>query len=166
MSYNNFRSAVLLFIGLDRLLCTNVLVSFFSCLMKLHSFASFIACSLLKLIVQLNFPFFGWSCAVNLRLFCLIIFVHCYGFWMWNNVLQATENLGMAMIYTLVTSAQDWLTDRYSQATGIEDDEQEDTEKEEAGLLLLSLFPHNIKHMDNLFFFFWNTTLLVAIYFF
>ena len=35
--------------------------------------------------------------------------------------LQASENLGMAMIYTLVTSAKEWLSEQYGQDTSIED---------------------------------------------
>lgn len=33
-------------------------------------------------------------------------------------LVQATENLGMAMVYTLVTSAKDWLAERFSQDDG------------------------------------------------
>ncbi|OMO66352.1 hypothetical protein COLO4_30606 [Corchorus olitorius] len=40
---------------------------------------------------------------------------------------EASENLGMAMIYTLVTSAKEWLSERYGQ-----DAEAEDAEEEEA----------------------------------
>ncbi|KAL3343797.1 hypothetical protein AABB24_027365 [Solanum stoloniferum] len=38
---------------------------------------------------------------------------------------EAVENLGMAMIYTLVSSAKDWLSERFAQETdeGVEDDE-------------------------------------------
>ncbi|CAL1360675.1 unnamed protein product [Linum trigynum] len=42
-------------------------------------------------------------------------------------VQEASENLGMAMIYTLVSSAKDWLSDLYGQ-----DDENDDTEDLEA----------------------------------
>ncbi|CAI0392030.1 unnamed protein product [Linum tenue] len=42
-------------------------------------------------------------------------------------VQEAYENLGMAMIYTLVSSAKDWLSDLYGQ-----DDENDDTEDLEA----------------------------------
>ncbi|KAL6137541.1 hypothetical protein ACLB2K_062833 [Fragaria x ananassa] len=34
---------------------------------------------------------------------------------------EASENLGMAMIYTLVTSAKEWLSEQYGQDTSIED---------------------------------------------
>ncbi|XP_004297614.1 PREDICTED: RWD domain-containing protein 1 [Fragaria vesca subsp. vesca] len=34
---------------------------------------------------------------------------------------EAYENLGMAMIYTLVTSAKEWLSEQYGQDTSIED---------------------------------------------
>ncbi|KAK6795948.1 hypothetical protein RDI58_009403 [Solanum bulbocastanum] len=38
---------------------------------------------------------------------------------------EAVENLGMAMIYTLVSSAKDWISERFAQETdeGVEDDE-------------------------------------------
>ncbi|KAM7480522.1 hypothetical protein LguiA_028735 [Lonicera macranthoides] len=39
---------------------------------------------------------------------------------------EASENLGMAMVYTLVSSAKDWLTERFAQ-----DDELENTEETE-----------------------------------
>ncbi|XP_050382040.1 uncharacterized protein LOC126798980 [Argentina anserina] len=34
---------------------------------------------------------------------------------------EASENLGMAMIYTLVTSAKEWLSEQYGQDTSVED---------------------------------------------
>ena len=36
---------------------------------------------------------------------------------------QASENLGMAMIYTLVTSAKEWLSERYGQDADAEEEE-------------------------------------------
>ncbi|KAF8393492.1 hypothetical protein HHK36_021736 [Tetracentron sinense] len=44
---------------------------------------------------------------------------------------EALENLGMAMVYTLVASAKDWLSERFRQDTGIEDSEEEDTPKDD-----------------------------------
>lgn len=44
---------------------------------------------------------------------------------------EATENLGMAMVYTLVTSAKEWLSGRFGQdgvAEGTADDDQEKDE--------------------------------------
>lgn len=46
-------------------------------------------------------------------------------------LLQATENLGMAMLYTLVASAKDWLSGRFGQdgvADSAADDEKEKDE--------------------------------------
>ncbi|XP_051147807.1 uncharacterized protein LOC127262969 isoform X2 [Andrographis paniculata] len=44
---------------------------------------------------------------------------------------EAAENLGMAMVYTLVTSAQEWLSERFSEDAGIEDDEDDEATKDE-----------------------------------
>lgn len=44
---------------------------------------------------------------------------------------EAFENLGMAMIYTLVTSAKEWLSERYSQDAGIDNTGEEELEKDE-----------------------------------
>ncbi|RWW68206.1 hypothetical protein BHE74_00024286 [Ensete ventricosum] len=44
---------------------------------------------------------------------------------------EASENLGMAMIYTLVTSAKEWLSETYGNDVGIEDSEENDTAKDE-----------------------------------
>ncbi|KAI3512562.1 hypothetical protein L2E82_27690 [Cichorium intybus] len=44
---------------------------------------------------------------------------------------EATENLGMAMIYTLVSSAKDWLSELYAQDADNDDDEEEVAEKDE-----------------------------------
>uniref|UniRef100_A0A0E0JK41 RWD domain-containing protein n=1 Tax=Oryza punctata TaxID=4537 RepID=A0A0E0JK41_ORYPU len=44
---------------------------------------------------------------------------------------EATENLGMAMVYTLVTSAKDWLSEKYGQNAGDEESEENETEEEE-----------------------------------
>ncbi|XBI64252.1 hypothetical protein VPH35_044449 [Triticum aestivum] len=41
--------------------------------------------------------------------------------------LEATENLGMAMIYTLLDSAKEWLTEKYGQNAG--DEEPDETEE-------------------------------------
>lgn len=45
--------------------------------------------------------------------------------------LQASENLGMAMIYTLVTSAKEWLSEKYGQDTSIEDAIAEEAAKDD-----------------------------------
>ncbi|KAF6145359.1 hypothetical protein GIB67_016820, partial [Kingdonia uniflora] len=44
---------------------------------------------------------------------------------------EASENLGMAMVYTLVSSAKEWLGEIFSQDVGIEDSEVEETPKDE-----------------------------------
>lgn len=44
---------------------------------------------------------------------------------------EAVENLGMAMVYTLVTSAKDWLSERFAEETGAEDAEDDEAKKEE-----------------------------------
>lgn len=44
---------------------------------------------------------------------------------------QASENLGMAMVYTLVTSAQEWLSEIFGQDANIENSDEEETEKED-----------------------------------
>ncbi|KAL5229064.1 hypothetical protein ABZP36_017329 [Zizania latifolia] len=43
---------------------------------------------------------------------------------------EATENLGMAMVYTLVTSAEEWLSEKYGQNAGDEEPEEADAEEE------------------------------------
>nr|XP_028953759.1 RWD domain-containing protein 1-like [Malus domestica] len=43
----------------------------------------------------------------------------------------ASENLGMAMIYTLVTSAKEWLSEQYCQDTSLEDAEAEEAAKDD-----------------------------------
>ncbi|TVU34122.1 hypothetical protein EJB05_15951, partial [Eragrostis curvula] len=47
---------------------------------------------------------------------------------------EATENLGMAMVYTLVSSAQEWLSEHYGQNGG--DEEPEDTEAPEEEVIV------------------------------
>ncbi|KAI4355539.1 hypothetical protein L6164_004300 [Bauhinia variegata] len=44
---------------------------------------------------------------------------------------EASENLGMAMIYTLVTSAKEWLADRFSGDTGDGNAEAEEAAKDD-----------------------------------
>lgn len=44
---------------------------------------------------------------------------------------EASENLGMAMVYTLVTSAQEWLTEKYGQNVDNDDFEDNDAEKDD-----------------------------------
>lgn len=43
---------------------------------------------------------------------------------------EAEQNLGMAMLYTLATSAKEWLRDKYGNVENLEDDDEEE-EKEE-----------------------------------
>lgn len=52
---------------------------------------------------------------------------------------QATENLGMAMIYTLVSSAKDWLSEHYGQDDGA-DLAEEVAAKEDEVLLFAQYF--------------------------
>lgn len=47
---------------------------------------------------------------------------------------QAAENLGMAMVYTLVTSAQEWLSERFAQDAGDEDADEDEAAKDEVYL--------------------------------
>ncbi|XWS16248.1 hypothetical protein CRYUN_Cryun34aG0068800 [Craigia yunnanensis] len=44
---------------------------------------------------------------------------------------EASENLGMAMIYTLVTSAKEWLSERYGQDADADNAEEEEATKDE-----------------------------------
>ncbi|KAJ4717946.1 RWD domain-containing 1 [Melia azedarach] len=44
---------------------------------------------------------------------------------------EASENLGMAMIYTLVTSAKEWLAESYSQEAGNDNAGEEEVEKDD-----------------------------------
>ncbi|KAL3683443.1 hypothetical protein R1sor_001465 [Riccia sorocarpa] len=44
---------------------------------------------------------------------------------------EADENLGMAMIYTLHSSAKEWLREKYGQEQGEDDDEEEEEAKED-----------------------------------
>lgn len=44
---------------------------------------------------------------------------------------ETTENLGMAMIYTLATSAKEWLSERFGQGNLDENNEEEETEKDD-----------------------------------
>ncbi|KAL6996364.1 hypothetical protein U1Q18_006493 [Sarracenia purpurea var. burkii] len=44
---------------------------------------------------------------------------------------EASENLGMAMVYTLVTSAKEWLCERFAQDAGMENTDDEETTKDE-----------------------------------
>ncbi|VAH76412.1 unnamed protein product [Triticum turgidum subsp. durum] len=53
---------------------------------------------------------------------------------------EATENLGMAMIYTLLDSAKEWLTEKYGQNAG---DEEPDETEEPAEEVFLALVPSN-----------------------
>lgn len=51
---------------------------------------------------------------------------------------EATENLGMAMMYTLVSSAKDWLSEHYGQDDG-SDYAEEETAKEDEGIVVCSV---------------------------
>lgn len=44
---------------------------------------------------------------------------------------EASENLGMAMVYTLVSSAKEWLSERYGADTNAEDAEAEEATKDD-----------------------------------
>uniref|UniRef100_A0A1D1ZDE5 RWD domain-containing protein 1 n=1 Tax=Anthurium amnicola TaxID=1678845 RepID=A0A1D1ZDE5_9ARAE len=44
---------------------------------------------------------------------------------------EASENLGMAMVYTLVTSAKEWLAEKFGQDVANEDVEENDSAKED-----------------------------------
>ncbi|XP_057514500.1 uncharacterized protein LOC130796202 isoform X2 [Actinidia eriantha] len=44
---------------------------------------------------------------------------------------EASENLGMAMVYTLVTSAKDWLSERFAEDADAENFDNEETAKDE-----------------------------------
>ncbi|KAF9606759.1 hypothetical protein IFM89_028135 [Coptis chinensis] len=44
---------------------------------------------------------------------------------------EASENLGMAMVYTLVSTAKEWLGERFAQDTGDENGDEEDTVKDD-----------------------------------
>ncbi|KAL7100056.1 hypothetical protein ABFS83_09G109000 [Erythranthe nasuta] len=44
---------------------------------------------------------------------------------------EATENLGMAMMYTLVATAKEWLSEKFSQDDGDEDAEEDKAAKDE-----------------------------------
>ncbi|OVA11752.1 RWD domain [Macleaya cordata] len=44
---------------------------------------------------------------------------------------EASENLGMAMVYTLITSAKEWLDETFCQDAGIEDADGEDAAKDD-----------------------------------
>ncbi|XP_038898320.1 RWD domain-containing protein 1 isoform X1 [Benincasa hispida] len=45
---------------------------------------------------------------------------------------EASENLGMAMVYTLVTSSKEWLSERFGQESSLEVAEAEERAKEDA----------------------------------
>ncbi|KAK4361847.1 hypothetical protein RND71_017088 [Anisodus tanguticus] len=64
-------------------------------------------------------------CVISCTCFlCLSFFYECLHS-------QAVENLGMAMVYTLVSSAKDWLSERFAQETGDEGAEDDVAKKEE-----------------------------------
>lgn len=62
----------------------------------------------------------------------------------------------MAMVYTLVTSAKEWLSERYSQDTSNDNAGEEEVEKEDVWLCVLYLWFHytgyrftKFKYIDN-----------------
>ncbi|KAE8699444.1 anoctamin-7-like [Hibiscus syriacus] len=60
--------------------------------------------------------------------------------------INASENLGMAMIYTLVTSAKEWLSGRYCQDADADADnaEEEEARKDEVLVFMqMDLYPHH-----------------------
>ncbi|KAL5975569.1 hypothetical protein ACLOJK_019894 [Asimina triloba] len=56
--------------------------------------------------------------------------------------LPASENLGMAMIYTLVTSAKEWLGEKYGQNAQIEEVQENDTVKDDLANFDIIVIPH------------------------
>ena len=52
-------------------------------------------------------------------------------------MVQASENLGMAMIYTLVTSAKEWLSERFAQDGDAENADEDEVAKDEVLLFFL-----------------------------
>ena len=52
-------------------------------------------------------------------------------------MVQASENLGMAMIYTLVTSANEWLSERFAQDGDAENADEDEVAKDEVLLFFL-----------------------------
>lgn len=55
------------------------------------------------------------------------------------SVPQASENLGMAMVYTLVTSAKEWLVEKFSHDAQDEEPEENDLTKDDVCLFALPL---------------------------
>lgn len=51
-------------------------------------------------------------------------------------ILQATENLGMAMIYTLVTSAKEWLSELFAQDGDDENAGEDEVAKDEVYIIV------------------------------
>lgn len=49
---------------------------------------------------------------------------------------QACENLGMAMIYTLVASVKEWISERFCQDANIENANAEEAAKEDVWVFL------------------------------
>ena len=47
----------------------------------------------------------------------------------------------MAMVYTLVTSAQEWLSESFGQDANIENSEDEETEKDDVRSFVLLIIP-------------------------
>lgn len=72
--------------------------------------------------------------------FCLcpmddgIIFVFCAVYF------QASENLGMAMVYTLATSAKEWLSELYGHGAQVGETEENDSAKDDVRLTDLLIY--------------------------
>ncbi|CAI9772547.1 unnamed protein product [Fraxinus pennsylvanica] len=53
------------------------------------------------------------------------------------HISQASENLGMAMVYTLITSAKDWLSEKFAQDDGTENAEEDSAVKDDVWLCVM-----------------------------
>lgn len=72
----------------------------------------------------------------------------CYEYFDTTGGQQASENLGMAMIYTLVTSAKEWLSDRFADDTSNGNAEAEEAAKDDVRMSFLPYnFPSNFFYM-------------------
>lgn len=70
-----------------------------------------------------------------LNKWCQVVEVMPSVSWFATCIQQASENLGMAMIYTLVTSAKEWLSERFEQDSTIENAKAEEAAKDEVDVL-------------------------------
>lgn len=64
-------------------------------------------------------------------LYFLSLLHHCNSRYFILLISQAAENLGMAMVFTLVTSAKEWLSERFAEDAGDEDDGEDEAAKDE-----------------------------------